>query len=903
MKKTVKKLIAVASTIAVLASVGGGLVACNHDPVSSKPDPRPSVVDADGKLKTATYNTYSASMPSNWNELSYQDNTDTLILNYIVSSFFEFDYKFEESKGGKFTEDGFVNKDAITDFGAVDIKYSAATALEDVTSTVDAKWGYTADQKATGGYAWKVTIRDDIKWDDGTPIDASDFVYSMKAMLDPDFLNVRANTYYERFGIINADYYIFSKQSYLYESLGKHDYATLAAAIADNADVWLDAQSLWGMNGAVKLTSFNPDGTTKAEAFVVDTSAPAVSTYMPYNEDMYLDPAVDAYVNDDGTFDTDALEGDGASLEDFVVSGKYILDYFLGEYGGDAFDPDGALGDDYVKIRVLNSHTEVNWEDVGFYQDGDYSFVVCMNKPIQCLEDDDSLSYHAAYEFQSLPLVKEDLYESCKKAPVAGSTLWTSNYNSSLETSASWGPYKLTAFQGGKSFTLERNENWFGYAMEDNKNQYNVTKIQCERIADPSTAWMSFLSGKIDDISVDKDHLEYAGSYYSTHSTGTGTFGLQVYSNLAVLNANGRNNSILAIDEFRQALSLSINRNDVVEKIWPVSAVPCYGVMNDMYTYDVSDMASYRKSVQGKTALLNAYGFTQGSDGKWSDGAGITNATLDDAYDALTGYNPTLAKQLLNEAYQKLTANATQYNYDSTKDIEIVYGASIDNDLSQFRCQYVQDVINNLTAGTPLAGKIKLKLDASQGDSGWADAFKNDTYDFFFGAGFTGNALDPFDMIGGFVDPTDSLNYHKYWDTTKENLTIKLPAGDYDQAGKTLTMTIKNWYDCLNGNAAKNGDTYTYNWAGGFAPADARLEILSSIEAAVLQKNYFIALIGESNTDLLGAKFSNFSEEYSLFNGFGSMRYMNVHYTDAEWDAYVSGKGGSLESEYKKTGD
>ena len=50
----------------------------------------------------------------------------------------------------------------------------------------------------------------------------------------------------------------------------------------------------------------------------------------------------------------------------------------------------------------------------------------------------------------SLPLVKKDLYESCKQAPTGGSTLWTSTYNSSVETTASWGPYKLESYQAGK---------------------------------------------------------------------------------------------------------------------------------------------------------------------------------------------------------------------------------------------------------------------------------------------------------------------------------------------------------------------------------------------------------------------------------------------------------------------
>ena len=152
-----------------------------------------------------TYRSYTVVMPSNWNELTYEDNNDLQILQYISGSFFEYDYQFN---GGKFKEDGTLNVEGL-DAGAFSVQYSAATKLEDVTADVDAKWGYTAEQKADGGYAWKITLRNDIKWDDGTPIDAYDFVYSMKQQLDPLFKNMRASTYYNNITIKNAHYFEF----------------------------------------------------------------------------------------------------------------------------------------------------------------------------------------------------------------------------------------------------------------------------------------------------------------------------------------------------------------------------------------------------------------------------------------------------------------------------------------------------------------------------------------------------------------------------------------------------------------------------------------------------------------------------------------------------------------------
>ena len=180
-------------------------------------------------FKQAEYNTTTTTMPSNWNELTYADNNDTQIMSYIGSSFFDYDYKFENDQ--KYNADGSVNKEGIV-AGAYTTNYSAATKLEDVTSSVDAKWGYTADQKAEGGYAWKITLRDDLKWDDGTPIKAADFVYSMKQQLDPAFMNFRANNYYDTLKIKNSKTYFFQNQEGTYESVGSLGYDTNAAALA-----------------------------------------------------------------------------------------------------------------------------------------------------------------------------------------------------------------------------------------------------------------------------------------------------------------------------------------------------------------------------------------------------------------------------------------------------------------------------------------------------------------------------------------------------------------------------------------------------------------------------------------------------------------------------------------------
>ena len=809
-------------------------------------------------IKKGTYHTTTATMPSNWNELTYQDNNDTQILNYITSGFFEYDYKFDDAKGGKYNADGSINVDAIVP-GGYTTNYLAATDLKDVTATVDAKWGYTDAQKAAGGYAWQITLRKDLKWDDGTAIKADDYVYSMQAQLDPDFLNFRADTYYNTLQVKKAKAYFNKNQEATYPSVGTK-YESADAAIAAGEVIYLDVYSLWGASG------------------YVDKDGNKAPQWIP--------------ITDETVYDTPDAWAAGKAEDAFTAKG--LSEQYKGMVNV------GGKYEACLAIKVANTERDITFEDVGFYKVDDYSFVILMDKSYKFLKDDGSLSYLAAYYMQSLPLVHKAKYEKSKIAPAAGSTLWTSKYNSSLETTASCGPYKLESFQSGKAYTLVKNDNWFGYGLEAYKNQYNVTKIECEKVEEPSQNWMKFLAGEIDGVALDSEHTnDYMHSKYVVYTPRTGTFGMQLFSDLNVLKKSGNNNGILAIDEFRQAISLSLNRSDVVEKIWPGTAVACFGLMNSQYYYDVENGGVYRDTTEAKEGILRAYGFTKGADGKWSGGE-INGASLDDAYEALTGYNPVKAKELVKVAYDKLVAKAEYYGYDASKGITIVYGSSIDNAKQRQRCQYVQDLLNTLCAGTGLEGKITLKFDASAGDK-WSNAFRSGATQIGFGYGFGGNPFNPFDIVGGFVDPENSLNYHTYWDTKNEKMTLTMPAGDYEGAGKTITMSLCNWYKCLNGLADKaNGDTEVYNWDAGYAPASARLVVLAALEEKVIQKAYSVMLIGEYSGELSSPKFSQISYDYNTFMAYGGMRYLVVNYTDAEWAEYVAAHNNDLTSEYKK---
>ncbi len=894
-------------SVALLLALVTLLTICFTSCKKQNGDPADSTSGNDGNEPApyVTNRTFTGVLPSNWNELTYEDNNDTQILSYIGSSFFEYDYKFDEALGGKFKEDGSVNADAIVP-GSFTTNFLAATKLEDVTSTVDAKWGYTEDQKKEGGYAWKITLREDLKWDDGTAIDASDFVYSMQEQLNPLFMNYRASQYYGSIKVKNAKQYLYSKTDFTYEPIASQGFANNQAVLDAGKVIYVDMHGFYGAKGAPKVTSY--DETTFVPQLDYVYTCPQ---WVAYNdEQLYFDYAyfketfatdhADFFNSDEkatinfdkvAEFNATAGDEDKIDLSEFFFSSAMIY----GAYA--SYFEVGADYAAYVAVPVENTDKVNSFEDVGLYSPSKYELVICLDAPHKLLKEDGTLSYLSAYYMASLPLVKKDLYESCKKEPAAGSTLWTTNYNSTLETTASWGPYKLATFQAGKSYELVRNDNWFGYGMDTNKNQYNITKIECELVEKLETQWMGFLSGKFDGIAIDSDHLEYVDSKYAVVNYGSTAYGIQVYSNLPVLKTSGRNNGILAIQDFRQALSLSLDRADFNKTVFG-TLPPSYGIIGEGYFSDVENGISYRNTPQAKKALLRTYGFTENSDGTWYDGT-HTYADVDKAYEAMNGYNPTKAKELLLKAYNELTSKADYYGYDATKDIEILYGATNASETSTKKLNFMQKLVDGLTADTPLAGKIKIKMDTKYGST-WSDSFKAGSYDLCIVAGIGGNIFNPFDTIGAFVDPDDNLKFSSWWDSSLENITFKMPAGDYEGAGQEHTMSVVNWYFCLNGRAANEEQDVKYNWGEGYAPQEARLEILAMLEEYVLNKFFSVQCSFDAEMALDGAKFSSISDEYNTFMSYGGIRYSIVNYTDAEWDAYVKANNGDLTSEYKK---
>ena len=67
--------------------------------------------------------------------------------------------------------------------------FVAATDTRDITAQFDQKERFGIPADATSGLVYVVDIRQDLRWDDGTPINAHDWERSMQHLLNPDMMN------------------------------------------------------------------------------------------------------------------------------------------------------------------------------------------------------------------------------------------------------------------------------------------------------------------------------------------------------------------------------------------------------------------------------------------------------------------------------------------------------------------------------------------------------------------------------------------------------------------------------------------------------------------------------------------------------------------------------------------
>ena len=799
-----------------------GLVACGGNGGSETTAPVETTTPAvEG---TYTYNYALAEFPTNWNYHTYQTNIDAEILDYISSGFYVFDYN--ETKDGYAMVDGMAVGDPV-----------------DVTADYVGQYGIVEGDTAR---AYILNLRQDLKWQDGTPITANDFVESAKRLLNPEAQNYRADGMYAgSVQIHNAEAYL--KQGQV--NMTENNLAPTRYLVAD-------------LVKAEDGTYTTPDGIPMYIA-----TGFALTDWLSGNTLQYY---VEGY--GDAMFDVESFNALAAMAneEGLVAATDETIDLltkvitFSADWGESADNIP-----DYLVYEV--TYPEVAWENVGWFAKSDYELVFVMDAPLD--------GFYLKYNLPS-PLVNIEMYDACASV-VDG--VYTNTYCTSAETTMSYGPYKLTSYQADKQYVLEKNE----YFYDLSEDTYQATSIVVDCVKEASTRLELFQQGKLDTFGLSKDYMdEYQMSDYCYYATGDSTFAMVFNPDAEALvtaqAAAGENinKTILTIKEFRQAMSYALDRNAFCLATSPMNA-PGFGLFSGLIISDPESGTAYRTTDVAKNVLAEFWGVSE------EYGEGKLYADIDEAVDSITGYNLAKAQELFNVAYDAAIAQGLM---DEDDVVEIKIGTP--NNTTTFYNNGYEFLVNNYTEavkGTKLEGKLTFSRDDTLGNA-FSDALKNNQVDMLFGVGWTGSALDPYGLIEAYVY-TDN-QYDDCTDFTAITCDIEIN-------GTVYTASVQDWQKIMSGAActitAADGSTMEYSCGTADKDPENRLAILGALEGAVLQNYNFLPIMDDASAQLRGQQIEYYTEEYIFGMGFGGLKYYTFNYTDAEWDAYVAENNGELD--------
>ena len=842
--------------------------------------------------KVYTYNDYTANIGSsmNWDPLSWETNEDSNILDFASSGFYTF--KLNSTKTGYSI-----------------VPELAAEMPVDVTAEYVGQYGVQEGEKYK---AWRIALNPDACWDNGEKITADDYVYSMQQLLNPKMLNRRADSYYAgSFQVVNAKNYLYAGGATYELYTGEQDVSTLCV------DMW----NFWGLQGCTdaegnecpQYVSVNDDtmyrdpavAEGEAEDWVsgkylwdnyLTEGAPYASyatSYVyylnaPVTYELYTgeqDPAtlfVDmwgfwglqgctdaegnecpqyASVNDDTMYrDVAVAEGEAEAW----VSGKYLWDNYLTEGA-----PYAAYATQYAYYQA--EAKAATWEDVGFKKIDDYTIDFILVNPVE------EPAFYVPYNLSSAYLVYKPLYESCKSFYDANGAVVaneedadsvTTVYCRSLENSISYGPYKLTSFELDKEYTLSRNENWWGYHDGKHLGQYQLDVYNVKVIAEHATAMMAFEKGEIDGIALDSDDMEkYGTSSYVKYGPNNGyttklSFNLDYEKDLS----RGTNSQVLVIDEFRHAFGICYDRKEFATA-FTAAGTAGFGLLNELYCYNPFTGESYRANDYAKAGLLKVFDITYGEGGEFD--------TLDEAYEAMTGYDPDEARNLMAIAYDKAVAQGV---YDGESPITIEFRVYASDEIYVKMYTYLNEHLQAACVGTGFEGKVSLVMTV---DADYYETNYSGGADMIFTT-WGGAAMSPFTILYEcYCDDCEGKGQQMEYayDTSKimVNFTVN---------GEVISEPLQTWALWADGQPCEELDSKLGKWAD--YSYDTRCAFYGQMEAAFLYWWPTTSVYYRNSASLISQKFNYAVDEYINIIGYGGLDFWTFNYDDAEWADYIA---------------
>jgi oligopeptide transport system substrate-binding protein len=377
----------------------------------------------------------------------------------------------------------------------------------------------------------------------------------------------------------------------------------------------------------------------------------------------------------------------------------------------------------------------------------------------------------------------------------------------------------------------------------------------------------------------------YGGSSKIEYTPQDYTTKLTLNTDFNKLKARGReegvNKTVLTVPEFRKGISLAVNRDEFASA-YTAAGSAGYGLLNTMYVFNPSTGEAYRSTSDGRHALCKLYGIEYGNGKKY--------ASLDEAYEAITGYNVLLARAEMQKAYDYATTHDEKGNrvssgaiYNGKTPVRIdmvVYNA---DEIYVQMFNYLNKSVKAACKGTGFEGKVSLSMKTDQD---------------YYNSAYAGNVDMMFSTWGGAAynglgilsnvycdDPNGMGNQMEYgFDTSKIELEMVLDEKG-DMQYESYRASLKDWADWLNNHAVEIRSS-----DGGKRLANAsdcsvalKTKIFSEAESAYLSHFTAIPLYYRNTAVLKSEKITSAAAAYVDIVGFGGVRFLSYAYDDKAW--------------------
>lgn len=867
---------------------------------------------------TYTYNTYLSTNPKTWNVHTWQTSDESYITGFTEIGFY--DCILNDTKDGyKFVTE------------------MASAFPVDVTSQLsdnELDKFYSEKGNVDFGFAWDIALNPNAKWEDGTPIKADDYVESMKRQLDPEMGNFRADSYYaSSFVIAGAEKYykqgnetIEPLYAYIqddgsftrpgevcydnnyYINMGRHTPYIISVLGEENGldktlQEFLSSYD-FGAGNAVKLAQNRiyegvgdylirfSEKANPSEWQDIDTAS-KIEDEM-WNVDINLDEfdKFEVMTRKDLIDSANKERYTSADLKDdlkTLVSG-------LGRGGATS----SSWAWKYPLFGVVYNDFVQPWDgtDEGGYPTGvglvkldDYKIRLYLDKQISNLD--------LKFALSSNWLVNTALYDSL--IVNTGGKKATNYATNSVNNYKSYGPYKLTKYENGKTIVMERNNNWYGYNDGNHVGQFQMTGIKTIIQSEHSTVVGLFEKGELDDLAMTKsDMKKYGSSSRKTTTYESFTQKISMNSNRSKLLSRqtpGVNKTILANDDFRKGFSLTLNRNQFASQTTAGSKA-FTGLLNDLYLTDVAIGEMYRNTAQGKSVYDRVYGKLGGDP--YAAGYEETGIPAKD-----NGYNFQMGIYYM--------ANAIKTELESTQQGHLVNGDVLDfefrvyDDTSEttvdmmnfFSAEFakaLQAAVQKVKESDPKYESLALSSKITPvKDENYYDTAKNGGYDFIFSV-WGGAAINPYGLMQVYCDSTYDSNCEYGFKGKQSSVTLDIDVDGNGTIDAGETKSFHDWYTDLNNNyTEQDRDAGNFDQATYTEVHNKKLNILSGLEVGIINRYEAIPLVARGTSSLTSFKVENGTTNYISLVGYGGVRFLKFNYTDAQWSALINSSSWSAD--------